>query len=85
MSEVLGREIRYVNLTPEQLRPALLSAGVPEWSADALVDLQRLYREGKASTVTPDVEQLLGRRATSFAQFLPDYRAAFEVREQAAS
>lgn len=85
MSEVLGREIRYVNLSPEQLRPTLLSVGVPEWSADALLDLQRLYREGKAANVTHDVAHLLGRKPTSFAEFLPDYRAAFDVREQAAS
>ena len=85
LSDVLGREIRYINLTPEQLRPALLSAGVPEWGADALLDLQRLYREGKASEVTGDVEQLLGRKPTSFAQFLGDYREAFVVGEKIAS
>jgi uncharacterized protein YbjT (DUF2867 family) len=85
LSGVVGREIRYVNLTPEQLRPALLSAGVPEWNADALLDLQRLYREGKAAAVTSDVEQILGRKPTSFAQFLQDYQSAFEVQQQAAS
>lgn len=85
LSDVLGREISYVNLPPAQLRQALLSAGVPEWSADALLDLQRLYREGKAATVTQDVEQILGRKPISFAQFSRDYRAAFEVRQQAAS
>jgi len=85
LSEVLGREIRYINLSPEQLRPALLQAGLPEWGADALLDLQRLYREGKAAAVTQDVEQILGRKPTSFARCLRDYRDAFEVREQAAS
>lgn len=85
LSEVLGREIRFVNLPPQQLRPALLSAGLSEWNADALLDLQRLYREGKAATVTRDVEQLLGRKPTSFADFLPDYRDAFQVQERAAS
>jgi len=85
LSRVLGREIRYINLTPEQLKPALLSAGVPEWSADALLDLQRLYREGKASEVTGDVEKILGRKPISFARFLADYRSALEVPEKLAS
>lgn len=85
LSDILGREIRYINLPPAQLKAALLSAGVPEWNADALLDLQRLYREGKAATVTRDVEQILGRKPISFAQFLSDYRSAFEVREQATS
>jgi len=85
LSNVLGREIRFVNLAPEHLRPALLAAGVPEWSADALLDLQRLYREGKAAAVTQDVEKILGRKPASFADFLPDYRHAFEVQERAVS
>lgn len=85
LSDALRREIRYINLPPAQLKQALLSAGVPEWNADALLDLQRLYREGKAATVTQDVEQILGRKPTSFAQFLRDYSYAFERRERAAS
>ena len=84
LSDGLGREIRFINLPPAQLKQALLSAGVPEWSADALLDLQRLYREGKAATVTQDVEQTLGRKPISFAQFLADYRSAFEARGKAA-
>ena len=84
LSDELGREIRYIDLPPAQLKEALLSAGVPEWNADALLDLQRLYREGKAETVTRDVEQILGRKPIGFAQFARDYRYAFETRERAA-
>jgi uncharacterized protein YbjT (DUF2867 family) len=85
LSQELGREIRFVNLPPAQLKEGLLSAGVPEWNADALLDLQRLYREGNATTVTRDVEGILGRKPISFAQFFRDYRSDFEVRKQAAS
>jgi len=85
LSQELGREIRFVNLSAAQLKEALLSAGVLEWNADALLDLQRLYREGKASTVTRDVEKILGRQPISFAQFFRDYRSDFEVRKQAVS
>jgi uncharacterized protein YbjT (DUF2867 family) len=84
LSAELRREIRFINLPPKKLRDRLLSAGVPEWNADALLDLQRLYREGKATTVTRDVEQILGRKAISFAQFFRDYRSDFEVQKQAA-
>jgi hypothetical protein len=63
----------------------LLSAGVPEWSANALVDLQRLYREGRASMIDPAVEQLLGRKATPFDDFAKDYRFAFRQDTRAAS
>ena len=78
LSEDTGREIRYVDLPPEQFKQALLGAGLPEWSANALVDLQQFYRRGGASAVTRDVEQLLGRKPTSFEQFSRDYAQAFQ-------
>ena len=62
LSEDTGREIRYVDLPPEQFKQALLAAGVPEWSTNALIDLQQLYRRGGAKSVTRDVEELLGRK-----------------------
>lgn len=85
LSELLERIISFHNLPPEQLKQALLSAGVPEWNADALIDLQRFYREGKASTTTQDVERLLGRKPISYKQFLRDYRSAFQVGTEARS
>lgn len=85
LSDDLGREIRYVDLPSAQLKEALLSAGVPEWNANAFLDLQRFYREGKAATVTRDVEETLGRKPISFAQFSRDYRYAFAAIEKAAS
>lgn len=83
LSDDLGREIRYVDLPPAQFKQALLGAGLKEWDADALIDLQRLYREGGASAVTSDVERLLGRKPTSFEQFSRDHRHAFQAQERA--
>ena len=85
LSDDLGREIRYIDLPPTQLKQALLAAGIPEWNVDALLDLQRFYREGKAATVTKDVDRILGRKPISFAQFSRDYKYVFEQRERAAS
>ncbi|WP_162601442.1 hypothetical protein [Occallatibacter savannae] len=78
MSEVLGRKIEFVNLEPEDLKAALATAGVPEWNADALIDLQTLYREGKASATSSDVKNILGRDPRSLREFLVDHREAFE-------
>jgi uncharacterized protein YbjT (DUF2867 family) len=85
LSEALGRGIRFVNLEPPQLKSALLAAGAGEWSANALVDLQRLYREGGAATVTADVKQILGRSPRSFAEFAKENREALGPRELVAS
>ena len=84
LSDDLGREIRYLDLPPAQFKQALLGAGLKEWDADALIDLQRFYREGGASSVMPDAERLLGRKPTSFEQFSRDHRQAFQAQERAA-
>ena len=85
ISRVAGRKISYVDLPPAEFRKALLSAGMPEWSADALLDLQRLYREGKARLVTDDIERLTGRKPITFDQFARDYAFAFQAEARAAS
>ena len=85
LSEEIGREIRYVDLSVDEFKQGLLSAGVPEWSTNALIDLQRFYAWGGASAVTRDVEQLLGRRPISFEQFSRDYVNAFRSEQRAAS
>src|SRR5437899_8858055 len=54
ISRIAGRKINYVDMAPAEFKKAILSGGMPEWSADALVDLQRLYREGKASLLTDE-------------------------------
>jgi uncharacterized protein YbjT (DUF2867 family) len=81
LSRATGRHIRYVDRTPAELKEAMLGAGVPEWSADALLDLQRLYRQGKARLVDPSVERITGRRATTFDEFARDYATAFQPPE----
>lgn len=77
LSRALGRPIRYVDLAANDMKQAMLGAGMPEWSANAVLDLQRMYREGGASAVDPTLPRLLGRPAISFDQFARDYASAF--------
>jgi uncharacterized protein YbjT (DUF2867 family) len=77
LSSVLGREIRYVNLSPDQMKQALAGAGVPEWNANGVIDLEALYREGGASTVSPDIEHVLRRKPIAYEQFARDYASNF--------
>lgn len=85
ISPVAGRRINYVDLPLAEFKNGVLSTGASEWSADALVDLQRLYREGKASLVSDDVERLTRRKPITFDQFARDYAFAFRDEAQAAS
>ena len=76
LSKVLGREVRYVPITPEQYKQGALGAGIPEPYADALVDLTRYYREGHASRVSPAVKEITGWEPIGFEQFARDHAAA---------
>jgi len=77
LSKLRGTTIRYVDLTPQQLKQSMLQAGMPQWQVDALVDLQGYYTEGPGAKITTDVEQVLGRPPIRFDQFLKDYAASF--------
>lgn len=76
LSATLGRQIKYVNLPPEQMKQTLLDAGVLEWNANGILDLETLYREGAASTVTEDAELVLGRQPITYQQFARDYASS---------
>jgi len=69
LSRATGKAIRYVNVGPEDARSAQLAAGMPPYLVDALFELFAERRKGKESAVSPTVSTILGRRATSFAEF----------------
>jgi len=85
ISRVAERKIGYIDLMPVEFKKALLSAGAPEWSAEAMLDLQRFYREGKGCLLTDDVERLTGHKPIAFDQFVHDYTFAFRNEERVAS
>src|SRR5216683_551639 len=83
LSTATGKPIRYVNIAPEEARKAQLAAGVPPYTADALAELFGERRKGKESQVWPDIEDILGRRATTFDEFATRHAAIFRGEEPA--
>ncbi|GAA3431787.1 SDR family oxidoreductase [Kutzneria kofuensis] len=75
--DVLGRRVRYVGPPDDEARAAMLSRGMPEFHADALIDVARAYRDGGADTVTSAVPDLTGRPALGFADFVRQHRDVF--------
>lgn len=74
LTQALGRQINYVDAPDDAVRQGLLSAGLNEWFAGALVGLYQDYRrsglDGNASQVTDAVERLTGRPARSLDDLL---------------
>lgn len=77
LSAVLGRPVRYVEITQEQLRQSMRDMGMPSWQVEALADLQAYYTDGAGGKVTSDVRSVLGREPVSMNQFLRDHASAF--------
>ncbi len=77
LSEVLDKPVTYVPVPIEAAEASMLEAGMPAWDAHALAEIQGLFATGIYAEVTPDLEQLLGRRPRSFADFARDFASAF--------
>ncbi len=77
LSAPMGREISYINVPEQATRDSLLSFGVDEWFAAALVGLYQDYRrsgtDGYAAQVTDTVEQITGEPARSLDQLLGEH------------
>ena len=70
LSELLGREVEYVDLPEETMLEILCSSGMtPEQAEMGVLCHFRLFKEGKATLVTDTVPKLLGRPAISFRDF----------------
>lgn len=73
ISEVSGRQIRYVDVPEDAARQAMLAAHLPEWLVDVILELNAWSRNGGAAEITTTVQDLLGRPAHTFREFARDH------------
>ena len=77
ISQAIGRTVRYVSITRDQRKQALLAAGVPSFFVEAL-DAQAGERlKGAEATLHPETHQALGITPTPFAEFARRNAGAF--------
>ena len=77
ISDAVGREISFINVSPEDMRQAVLAVGFSLWQADGLIEDYAHYSRGEASTVTTSVQDITGMPARSFRTFARDYSGTF--------
>ena len=73
MSEVLGREITYRDPNPFYFLLETIRRGTPLMFALVQMGLYTSTRFGMAENITPEVENLTGRKPISFRQYVLDY------------
>jgi uncharacterized protein YbjT (DUF2867 family) len=77
-SRVLGREVRWHEVTLEQARDSMAESGLPEALAVGYPEVMRRYRDGGVTRrVSPAVEELIGRPPRTFEEFVRDHRDAY--------
>ena len=77
LSNATGKKIDYVNISEEETREALKKTGMDDWLISTILGLYKLYRKGYASEVSSAVEEVTGRKATTFVEFATDHADAF--------
>ncbi len=78
IGEVIGRSLRFEEVPPEAAARGLVANGVSEGFAAAL--MSRYARgAGQPALVTDEVEQILGRPARTFAEWVTDHADAFRA------
>ena len=78
IGEVIGRPLRFQEVPPEAAAAGLVGRGFSEAFVTAL--MARYARgAGQPAPVTDEVEQILGRPARSFADWVADHTDAFQL------
>jgi uncharacterized protein YbjT (DUF2867 family) len=70
LGEALGREVKYVPVTPEQVRESIVQRGWGEWAAGIMADYSAAYAKGWGDFTTTFVEKIAGHPARSYEAFL---------------
>lgn len=77
-SEVLGKPITYVSVTPEQAAAALKARGLPDWLIGHQLAIAKIAAAGGFSTENAQpIRDIVGREPISTKQFVEDHKAMF--------
>ncbi|MFY0254545.1 SDR family oxidoreductase [Chitinophaga sp. 30R24] len=77
LSKALNRSITYIDVSPEEMRQALLQVGFPQWQADGLIEDYAHYARGEAAAVSTAIQDVTGKAPRDFQHFAKDYASLF--------
>lgn len=77
LSDVLGRSIDFVDVTPEQFAQTMIEQGTPAPFTGAVQNLNEMFRVGRAGVVTDDIENLTGTAPRTFRTWCEHHAGAF--------
>ena len=78
LSAALGKEVKYVNVAPDQVKAAIIGMGAPAFMADGLLELYMMISQGMADMVVGTFKAITGHNPRGFGEFAHDFASAFE-------
>ncbi|MGI8425313.1 MAG: SDR family oxidoreductase [Actinomycetota bacterium] len=81
ISAAIGRTVHFVDIPSETYKEQLVKMGMPEMFVEPVAGFYRMVNEGKLAIIHPDVENLLGRKARTYEQWLSVNAKAFEPQD----
>lgn len=75
LSDVSGRSVKYVPVTPDAVRESMLRAGHDDWISTLMRDYSRAYSEGWGDFVTDNVERMTAHAPRDVDQFVREVLA----------
>lgn len=77
IGQSIGKAVKYVPVTAEAERQAILQMGMDEWMANLLGDYSTAYSTNWGDLVTDDFQRVTGKSPRSITQFASDFAGAF--------
>ena len=78
LSQHIGREISYVNISEDDTRKGIKEMGMNDWHATILLELLKLSKDGYLSDISHEIEKVTGKKPIPFSHFASDYASAFK-------
>ncbi len=78
LSEVMGREIRYIDQPAAEFKQSLLQWVPDDWYVETVSELFELIAQGSGALLNDEYTQVTGRAPTTLRQFFRDYSSFFE-------
>jgi uncharacterized protein YbjT (DUF2867 family) len=77
IGDAIGRNVTFVDVTPEDFSGALKKLGAPTWQVEGLVEDYAHYARGEAAEALPTVREVTGSEPRDVTVFARDYASAF--------
>jgi uncharacterized protein YbjT (DUF2867 family) len=78
-SDAFGYQVKFINVSPQEMRHALLHVGFPVWQADGLLEDYAHYARGEASEISTAVHDSTGHAPRTFQAFAQNYASLFQL------